>query len=29
MEYSGFYNGDTLYGQEEFNRYFDLSLIHI
>lgn len=23
MEYSGFYNGDTLYGQEEFNRYFD------
>lgn len=23
MEYSGFYDGDTLYGQEEFNRYFD------
>ena len=23
MEYSGFYDGDTLYGQEEFNRYFN------
>ena len=23
MEYSGFYDGDALYGQEEFNRYFD------
>lgn len=23
MEYSGFFNGDQEYGQEEFNRYFD------
>ena len=23
MQYSGFFNGDTEYGQEEFNRYFD------
>lgn len=23
MEYSGFFNGDKEYGQEEFNRYFD------
>jgi hypothetical protein len=22
-EYSGFFDGDTLYGQDEFNRYFD------
>ena len=23
MEHYGFFNGDTEYGQEEFNRYFD------
>ena len=23
MEYYGFFNGGTEYGQEEFNRYFD------
>lgn len=23
MEYSGFFNGDEEYGQDEFNRYFD------
>ena len=23
MEYSGFFNGDQEYGQDEFNRYFD------
>lgn len=23
MEYSGFFNGDNEYGQDEFNRYFD------